>query len=53
MLNISFRKIGGIRFMTIGRINFSFSVSTPAGFEAKQVQRIETTAFAALRAALA
>lgn len=36
MFNFSIRKIGGIRFVTIGRINFQFSVSSRATFHGKR-----------------
>lgn len=38
LLNISSRKVGGIRFIQIGRFNFSYSVSTPATFAAKRAK---------------
>jgi hypothetical protein len=27
MFNISYRKVGGLRFLKLGRLNFSFSIS--------------------------
>lgn len=63
MLNITMRKVGGIRFIAIGRINLSISVSTPAAYDAKAMARearriarvearCETEAMRALVAAL-
>jgi len=36
MFNISLKKVGGIVFIGIGRINLSFSVSSKAGYAAKR-----------------
>lgn len=44
MFNFRNRKIGGIRFIQIGRINFSFSVTSWAKVE----QNVEKVAFNAL-----
>jgi hypothetical protein len=52
MLNITMRKVGGIRFIAIGRINLSFSVSTPAAYADKLETRCETEAMRALIATL-
>lgn len=45
MFNIAARKIGGIRFIQIGRINISFSVTTWAKVESN----VEKVAFNALQ----
>jgi hypothetical protein len=48
MLNVTMRKIGGIRFLAIGRISISLSVSTPTAYWAKFEARCEHAAMAAL-----
>ncbi len=53
MLNITMRKVGGIRFIAIGRINLSVSVSSVDAYNAKLEARCETEAMRALVAALA
>jgi hypothetical protein len=46
ILNVSHRKVGGIWFVKLGRINISFSVSRPRTLH--EVQRME---YCSLRAA--
>lgn len=52
MFNISIRKVGGIRFLTIGRFNLTLSVSSRAAYLARLEARCEQEAMRALVAAL-
>lgn len=53
MFNISIRKVGGIQFIKIGRINISFSVSSPEKYRNKLEERVEKEAMKALKLILA
>ena len=47
IFNVSRRKVGGIWFVKLGRVNISFCVSRPKSL--REVQRIEYTTLAAAR----
>lgn len=36
MLNITYKKVGGLRFLKLGRITVTLSVTTPENYAAKQ-----------------
>jgi hypothetical protein len=53
MFNVSLRKFGGIRFLALGRLNISFSVTSRATYERRQDQAMEARIAAIVAADLA
>lgn len=53
MFNVRMRRVGGIWFLQVGRINLSFSVTTPGTWERRQEARVAEQAERAAELALA